>query len=65
MEYKTFNRALDKESRTIMSQNLNRHKILLEVEINPKKKAKLGYQAINDIKNKLFHYDIGNYKAPL
>lgn len=37
-----YNRALDKESRGIMMQNNNRHKTLLDLENNPKKKAKLG-----------------------
>lgn len=33
-----FNRALDKESRGIMMQNNHRHKTLLDLDLNPKKK---------------------------
>ena len=42
-DYRLFNRALDKESRTIMMTQNNRHKTLLELETNPKKRAKIGY----------------------
>jgi chromodomain-helicase-DNA-binding protein 7 len=42
-EYRMFNRALDKDSRNIMTTQLNRHKLLLELENNPKRKAKMGY----------------------
>jgi len=37
-DYRQFNRALDKESRAIMMAQNNRHKTLLDLENNPKKK---------------------------
>jgi len=63
-DFKNFNRALDKDSRSIMMQQNNCHKTLLELESNPRKKAKYGNSAINELKNKLFFYDIAHKKNP-
>ncbi|KAL4510059.1 hypothetical protein ABPG72_010252 [Tetrahymena utriculariae] len=63
-DYRMYNRALDKESRQVLSQQLERHKTLLDLEQNPKKKQKIGPQGLIELKNKLFFYDVANYKQP-
>jgi hypothetical protein len=57
-EFKTFNRTLDKETRHLYTDQLARHRHLLDLMNNPKKKAKTPYQTINDYKNKLYHLDV-------
>ena len=54
MDFRQFTRALDKDTRCLMSQQLQRHKILLEIEYNVKKRQKLGISQINDIKSQLY-----------
>ena len=42
-----------------MMRNNNIHKTLLELEYNQRKRAKYSHHQINDLKNKLYFYDIG------
>ena len=63
-EFRTFNRTLDKETRTNNIEQLSRHRHLLELMINPKKKAKTPHQTVNDYKNKLYNLDIAR-REPL
>ena len=63
-DFKIFNRSLDKEGRTQMLNKVQRHKTLLDLMVNPKKKAKLSHAYIQDLKNKLYHYDVLNHKQP-
>lgn len=63
-DFKIFNRSLDKEGRTQMLNKVQRHKTLLDLMLNPKKKSKLSYAYIQDLKNKLYHYDVLNHKQP-
>lgn len=64
-DFKNFNRSLDKEGRQQMLQKVQRHKALIDLLNNPKKKAKMSHAALQDIKNKLYHYDVLNQKQPL
>lgn len=62
-EFRLNNRALDKDSRMIMSRQCDMHKALVELEEDKKVIFKLGGQSrVNDIKNKLYNYDIMKYK---
>jgi len=63
-DFKIFNRSLDKEGRTQMLNKVQRHKTLLDLMVNPKKKARLTHAYIQDLKNKLYHYDVLNHKQP-
>ena len=56
-DFRIFNRALDKESRSSYANQLNRHKNLLEIMSNPKKKQKIPPHTINDWKKKLYMTD--------
>ena len=42
---------------------LHRHRNLVELMINPKKKTKTPYQTINDYKNKLYGFDISKRES--
>ena len=64
-DFRFFNRALDKESRQAMINQVTRHKTYMEILNNPKKKAKCTNAFINDIKNKLYFYDISLYREPI
>ena len=63
-DFKIFNRSLDKEGRTQMLNKVQRHKTLLDLILNPKKKARLTHAYIQDLKNKLYHYDVLNHRQP-
>lgn len=58
------NKALGREARTAMDSQREKHKILVDMEYNSKRKAKLTPFQLNDIKNKLYFYDIGTKKDP-
>lgn len=58
VEFRTFNRALDKEGRMNALNQNERHKTLVDIEINPRKKARLGQASINEIRNKLYFLDV-------
>jgi SNF2 family DNA or RNA helicase len=64
-DFKMFNRALDKESRNQLLTQVNRHKTLLDIMVNPKKKAKVTNGYVQDLKNKLYKYDMKSNKQPL
>ena len=64
-DFKQFNRALDKESRAIQIRNNQIHKTLVELEGNPRKKAKYTHHQLQDMRNKLYHYDVMQKKQPL
>ena len=57
-DFLNFNRSQDKESRNNYLGQLSRHRNLLELMNNPKKKAKTPYQTVNEYKNKLYNLDI-------
>jgi len=63
-DFRFFNRALDKESRQSMINQVNRHKTYFEILNNPKKKSKCSPAFINDIRNKLYYYDVGLHREP-
>ena len=64
-DFRFFNRALDKESRQALLNQVNRHKTYMEILNNPKKKAKCSSSFINDLKNKLYFYDVAMYREPI
>lgn len=48
-----------------MDSQREKHKILVDLQYNPKKKNRFSSPfQINDIKNKLYFYDVGNKKDP-
>jgi chromodomain-helicase-DNA-binding protein 7 len=61
-EFRAFNRALDKEARISMIHQNDRHKTLVDIEINPRKKARLGHTAIHEIRSKLYFMDVRSRK---
>lgn len=64
-DFRFFNRALDKESRQAMINQVNRHKTYMEILNNPKKKAKCSNAFINDLRNKLYCYDVSLHREPI
>ena len=64
-DFRFFNRALDKESRQALINQVNRHKTFMEILNNPKKKAKCSSSFINDLKNKLYFYDVALHREPI
>ena len=64
-DFRIYNRALDKESRTHIQNQVNRHKTLIELLNNPKKRAKFSQSLINDIYNKLYGYDVANNRQAM
>jgi chromodomain-helicase-DNA-binding protein 7 len=64
-EFKVFNRSLDKESRRQVQEQYRSHKLLFEVMLNPKKGSRLGSGQVNELKNRLFHYDVREQKLPI
>ena len=63
-DYRYFNRAPNKEDRTSILNQVNRHKTYLDILTNPKKRAKCSNAYLNDLRNKLYHYDAGHSKKP-
>ena len=63
-EFKNNNKALGKDARTMMDSQREKHKILVEIENNPKKRLKFSNAQIAEIKNKLYYYDVANKKEP-
>lgn len=55
---------MGKEARTLMDSQREKHRILVEIESNPKKKAKFSNAQIAEIKNRLYFYDAGLKKEP-
>lgn len=53
-DFRIFNRALDKESRSSYANQLHRHKNLLEIMSNPKKRVKTPPNTINEWKRRLY-----------
>lgn len=47
-----------------MDSQREKHKILLDIENNPKKKAKFSAAQIAEIRNRLFFYDVAQKKEP-
>ncbi len=45
-----------------MDSQRDKHRILVEIENNPKKKAKFSNAQIAEIKNRLYFYDAGMKK---
>ena len=64
-DFRFFNRALDKESRQAMLNQVHRHKTYLDILNNPKKKAKCSASFLNDLKNKLYFYDVAQTRDPI
>ena len=44
------------ESRKIILEQSKRHQLLLELQTNPKKKAKVSRNYVDEMQNKLFHF---------
>jgi hypothetical protein len=61
-DFRSFNRALDKEARMSMLNHNERHKTLVDIEINPRKKARLGNTTINEMRSKLYFMDVKSRK---
>ena len=57
-EFKLFNRAVDKDTRATHVDLLQKHKELLEITNDPKKKARVHHQTRTDMRNKLYHLDV-------
>ena len=55
LEFRMFNRSLDKDTRILMQQQSVRHRALLDWELGIKKR-KLSHQAIHDMKSMLYFY---------
>jgi len=64
-DFRFFNRALDKESRQAMLNQVHRHKTYLDILNNPKKKAKCSASFLTDLKNKLYFYDVSAHREPI
>jgi hypothetical protein len=47
-----------------MDSQREKHRILVEIENNPKKRAKFSNAQIAEIKNRLFFYDVAQKKEP-
>ena len=45
-----------------MDSQREKHRILVDIESNPKKRAKFSNTQIGEIRNKLFFYDVGQKK---
>ena len=63
-QFKNNNKALGKEARTLMDSQREKHKILVDIENNPKKKSKFSNAQIAQIKNRLYFYDVATKKQP-
>ena len=69
-DFKVFNRSLDKKGRMQMLNKVQRHKTLLDLLYNPKKKpvkneeSKADTPFLTELKNKLYHYDVLTHKQP-
>ena len=61
LEFKNNNKALGKEARTLMDSQREKHKILVDLENNPKKRTKFSNAQISEIKNRLYFYDAVSY----
>jgi len=64
-EYRMCNRALDKESRMSLISQVKRHKTLVDIMNNPKKRLKMSSAFINELNNRLYLLDIGTTKKPM
>lgn len=54
-DFRVFNKALDKEGRTLMDHQVQRHRTLLEIENNPTRK--IPPHIYQETRNKLYFYD--------
>jgi len=62
LEFKNNNKALGKEARTLMDSQREKHKILVDLENNPKKRSKFSNAQIAEIKNRLYFLDVSHKK---
>ena len=63
-DYRYYNRAPNKEERSSILNQVNRHKTYLDILNNPKKRAKCSNAYLYELKNRLYHYDVGHHKKP-
>ncbi len=65
LSFRQHNRALDKDNRTIILNQVQRHKTLLELLANPRKKVRMGSHFFNEVMNRMYCYDIALHKKAL